>query len=158
MPVSLKQFVKQLEDSGLLPAGTLKEYLPPKASPSDADALAHELVRVRMLTPFQADELLRGRGKSLTLGNYVILEKIGAGAMGQVYKARHRRMDRIVAVKVLAPTLTKTTPPSRASNGKPRRLPGSATPISSRRLTLTGPAACTSWRWSTSRGVTWRQP
>ena len=35
------------------------------------------------------------------LGEYVILRKIGAGGMGQVFKARHRRMKRLVALKVL---------------------------------------------------------
>jgi serine/threonine protein kinase len=38
-----------------------------------------------------------------TLGEYTLLEPIGAGGMGQVFKARHRRMDRIVALKVLSP-------------------------------------------------------
>src|SRR4029077_3002487 len=35
------------------------------------------------------------------LGNYVLLDKIGAGGMGMVFKAQHRRMKRLVAVKVL---------------------------------------------------------
>ena len=39
------------------------------------------------------------------LGNYLLLDKIGAGGMGQVFKARHRRMDRIVALKVLPANL-----------------------------------------------------
>ncbi|HMC66535.1 MAG TPA: serine/threonine-protein kinase [Gemmataceae bacterium] len=35
------------------------------------------------------------------LGQYELLEKLGDGGMGQVYKARHALMDRIVAVKVI---------------------------------------------------------
>jgi serine/threonine-protein kinase len=37
----------------------------------------------------------------------VIQEKIGAGGMGMVFKAEHRRMKRIVAVKVLSPSALK---------------------------------------------------
>jgi eukaryotic-like serine/threonine-protein kinase len=40
-----------------------------------------------------------------TIGKYEILESIGTGAMGVVYRARDPVIDRIVAVKVLSPTL-----------------------------------------------------
>ncbi len=107
MPVPLEQFVKHLEDSGILAGDTLGDFLPPKASPKDAEDLARELVRHKKLTKFQAEEVYKGKGKSLTLGNYVLMEKIGAGGMGQVFKAEHRRMHRMVAIKLLPAAMTK---------------------------------------------------
>jgi eukaryotic-like serine/threonine-protein kinase len=39
------------------------------------------------------------------LGSYEILSAIGAGGMGEVYRARDARIDPIVAIKVLPPHL-----------------------------------------------------
>jgi len=38
-------------------------------------------------------------------GHYEILGAIGAGGMGEVYRARDPRLDREVAIKVLSPDL-----------------------------------------------------
>src|SRR5438876_11545838 len=40
-----------------------------------------------------------------TLAHYKILDRIGAGGMGEVYRARDTRLGRTVAIKVLAPEL-----------------------------------------------------
>jgi len=41
-----------------------------------------------------------------TLGSYTIVERIGAGGMGEVYLAKHRRIERNVAIKLLLPALS----------------------------------------------------
>jgi len=41
------------------------------------------------------------------LGPYEILSPIGGGGMGEVYTARDGRLDRIVAVKIIAPSFSQ---------------------------------------------------
>lgn len=78
------------------------------ASAATAAEAARALVAAGQLTRFQAERLLAGRAEGFVLGSYVILDQLGRGPLGRVYKARHRTMNRIVAVKVLALELTRT--------------------------------------------------
>lgn len=64
-------------------------------------ALAQKLIQQGWLTPYQVHQLLQGLGKNLVLGQYTLLERLGEGGMGEVFKARHTTMGRIVALKLI---------------------------------------------------------
>ena len=111
MPVSLKQFTQQLADSGLMSDADVSVFvaaLPADAKPVDGEQLAKRLVRDRKISAYQAQIVYSGKGKSLTIGSYFVLDKLGQGGMGMVLKAEHRVMKRVVALKVLSPAVTKT--------------------------------------------------
>jgi eukaryotic-like serine/threonine-protein kinase len=84
-----------------LVAPTQLEKLVALSQVSDERTFAHETVHQGILTPLQANQLLQGRGQELVLGPYVLIERVGAGGMGEVYKAKNWKMGRIVALKVI---------------------------------------------------------
>jgi eukaryotic-like serine/threonine-protein kinase len=107
--ISLDQFFVGLSQSGLLSAAEvteLREHSQANAASDTVDRLIDRLIGAGKLTPYQAEVLVRGQRGGLVLGNYVILSKLGAGGMGTVYQARHRRMNRLVALKVLPQALS----------------------------------------------------
>ncbi len=80
---------------------------PDSSGPLSDQQLADRLVQMDYLNEWQAKQLLDGRTK-FNLGPYNIIDSIGQGGMGQVFKAEHTVMGRIVAIKVLP--LSKSTP------------------------------------------------
>jgi ActR/RegA family two-component response regulator/tRNA A-37 threonylcarbamoyl transferase component Bud32 len=109
--ISFQEFVEQLSATGLVSAAevsTLCERLPDEQRPTDGDGLAALLIHEGKLTEYQATTIAQGRYRHLVFGDCVILDKLGAGGMGVVFKARHRRMDRLVAIKVLPPESLKS--------------------------------------------------
>ena len=102
MAIGLEQFVKSVSDSGILSGQEMDAVRSRMARQSlEVQDFARELVNQGKLTIFQARNIVAGGANRLLLGSYVILDKLGAGGMGTVYKAQHRRMKRVVALKVL---------------------------------------------------------
>jgi serine/threonine-protein kinase len=105
MPLdTIDSLIEALQQSRLLtPAQSDQVLMSVRGEFVDPADLADDLVRKRWLTRYQAEQLLLGRGPGLQLGHYVLLEPLGAGGLAQVFTARHRRLDRVDAVKVLRP-------------------------------------------------------
>ena len=78
--------------------------LPPALRGPDT---ARALVAAGFLTQFQADRLLAGKTDGFVLGQYMILDQIGSGVTSRVYQARHKTMNRLVAIKVLGAQRTR---------------------------------------------------
>ena len=111
MAVSLDQFTKQVVESGVISDEDLQAFikkLPEDQKPTDGEQLAKRLVKEKKISAYQAQVVYSGKGKTLTMGSYFVLDKLGQGGMGMVVKAEHRMMKRLVAIKVLSPAVTKT--------------------------------------------------
>ncbi len=68
------------------------------------------LLETGVLTQERFDELTKQLARikaAFRLPGYKLLEKLGTGSMGTVYKARQLALDRVVAVKILAPWLAE---------------------------------------------------
>jgi serine/threonine protein kinase len=97
-------FVWDLRRSNLIDRGHLDQLIneflkkQPNAEPP---ALAQFLVNQGILSQFQAERLLQGKTQGLVLGPYTLIDALGSGSMGTVYKAFSKNDGKWYAVKVL---------------------------------------------------------
>lgn len=99
---STANLVDALRQFHLLEAAQLDEVSRDlQARCPESRALARELVQRGWLTPYQVNQLFQDRARDLLLGSYVLLERLGEGGMGAVFKARNWKLGKIVALKVI---------------------------------------------------------
>src|SRR5437868_10122072 len=101
-------FLAYLRQSGLLTEAQLASALKDLPDTGRGRVVARSLVDLGLLTKFQAERLLVGRTQGFVLGQYRILDQLGRGGMGRVFKAEHVIMNRVVALKVLAQNVLQT--------------------------------------------------
>ena len=100
-PATTPELIDRIRKSGLVPIAELQGYVAGAQPAPNPARLLDGLVDAHLLTRFQADRLGAGKYKGFVLGSYTILDRLGAGGMGQVFLAEHAAMRRFVALKVL---------------------------------------------------------
>jgi serine/threonine protein kinase len=99
---SVSKLTTILQRHHLLEPAQLDEAAGPLAqSFPNPKNLAGELIRRDWLTPYQVNQIFQGRARDLLLESYVLMERLGEGGMGQVFKARNWKLNRLVALKII---------------------------------------------------------
>jgi serine/threonine-protein kinase len=97
-------FVWDLRRSNLIDRGQLDQIIGEfltKNPGAEPPALAEYLISQKILTEFQSERLLQGKTQGFVLGPFTLMDALGSGSMGTVYKAQSKTDSRWYAVKVL---------------------------------------------------------
>ncbi|MEO2033807.1 MAG: FHA domain-containing serine/threonine-protein kinase [Planctomycetaceae bacterium] len=104
-PLTAEEYLKLLEKSRLVSVrqvGKIRQAFDVSGD-EPAEGLARQLVKKRVLTPFQAERLLEGRYRGFVIGRFRIREILGVGGMGCVFVAEDPTANhQKVALKVLS--------------------------------------------------------
>lgn len=148
MAVPLEKFLQQLEDSGILASETIKDFIPPKASPKDAENLPSNLSQEETDQVSGQLKYFQREGKISRLGQLCPMEPDrpwwnGTGLQGP---ASGHGADR--GCQSVAECNDKRTMLSPAFTGKSKPPPRSVIPTSSRHTTPIRPMVSTSSSWN----------
>ncbi|HYV38752.1 MAG TPA: protein kinase [Gemmataceae bacterium] len=105
----LQTFLRHLRDSKLLDDRQLEEVVRQCGPGADASGVSKALIDKELLTRFQFARIAGGRASQLVMGKYHLLDELGRGSFGRVFKAKHTVMNRLVALKVITPELLTDT-------------------------------------------------
>ena len=106
MAESAHKVLHELTAAGLLSSDHATKY--GEEIETGTDALLTKLVGDGHITEYQAEKFRAGKASDIYFGDYVVIDKLGQGGMGTVLLAKHRRMDRQVAIKVLPVTVLES--------------------------------------------------
>lgn len=108
----LADFLKDLEHTRLLSAEDMVHYRANSTlePPVSAEELAGELVRHGKLSRYQAETILTGKCKGLSMGNIELLAPLGKGGMAHVFLANDRNTEELLAIKLLPPNKAEKQP------------------------------------------------
>ena len=97
-------FVWDLRRSNLIDRGQLDQVIGEflsKNPGAEPPQLSEFLISKDYLTDFQAERLLQGKTQGFVLGPFTLMDALGSGSMGTVYKANSKTDTNWYAVKVL---------------------------------------------------------
>ena len=106
MADSAQQVIHELTQAGLLSSDEVTKF--DAEIRVGVDALLNRLVQDGRITQYQANKFKAGDASDIHFGEYLVLEELGRGGMGTVLLAKHRRMDREVAIKILPITILES--------------------------------------------------
>lgn len=114
LPDDDELFVRAARREGSVPATALEEARETQHKMRELGLVPKALVEILSERRLVAQEVLDGLQEKVArvkeafrIPGYKLLERLGRGSMGTVYKARHLASDRVVALKILARFLSE---------------------------------------------------